>query len=135
MHHRWIILLVLFFCIPATEVFGETYRFQAFGAPSPYSVSVADYVWFDAGRGRSVPVRIHRPVTAAESDADAGPFPVILFSTGLGCGREDCAYLARHWARCGYVSVHVQHKGSDRELRHGNLQRRKGLQNWRKSAR
>ena len=55
-------------------------------------------------------------------------FPLIVFSTGLGRSRDDCAYLGRHWASCGYVSVHVQHKGSDEEVRQGNLRPRKELQ-------
>lgn len=63
--------------------------------------------WKDAARQREVPVKIYHPKTGA------GPFPVILFSHGLGGSKENYAYLGRHWAGCGYVSVHLQHAGSD----------------------
>ena len=44
---------------------------------------------------------------------------MIIFSTGLGRSKDDCSYLGRHWASCGYVAVHVQHKGSDNEAARG----------------
>ncbi|MDX2227240.1 MAG: acetylhydrolase [Verrucomicrobiae bacterium] len=66
------------------------------------------YDWKDATReGRVVPVKIYLPQDAP------GPLPVILFSHGLGGSREGYEYLGRHWAQNGYVSVHVQHPGSD----------------------
>jgi len=45
-----------------------------------------------------------------------------LFSHGLGGSRQGYVYLGREWARRGYVSIHVQHVGSDSELL-----RKKGL--------
>ncbi len=90
--------------------------------PTRYSVSVADFAWFDSQRGRTVPARIYYPGNSSER------FPVIVFSTGLGRSRDDCAYLGRHWASCGYVAVHVQHKGSDNDARQGSLRPRKELQ-------
>jgi dienelactone hydrolase len=100
----------------------------AHGSPSPdarptrYSVSVTDYAWFDSQRGRAVPARVYCPSGSSER------FPAIVFSTGLGRSRDDCAYLGRHWASCGYVAVHVQHKGSDNDARQGSLRPRKELQ-------
>jgi predicted dienelactone hydrolase len=44
------------------------------------------------------------------------PAPIILFSHGLGGSREGYEYLGRHWAGCGFVSVHLQHQGSDDQL-------------------
>lgn len=63
--------------------------------------------WHDAKRGRDVPVKIYFPKDGW------GPFPVIIFSHGLGGTRDDYEYLGRYWAECGYVSVHMQHIGSD----------------------
>ena len=63
--------------------------------------------WHDAGRKRDVPAKIYFPTEGA------GPFPVIIFSHGLGGTREGYEYLARQWAANGYVSVHLQHIGSD----------------------
>ena len=75
--------------------------------PGPSAVGTEEYTWRDNPRNRDLPVRTYYPA------ADPGPFPVIIFSHGLGGTREGYAYLGRHWASCGYVSVHVQHIGSD----------------------
>jgi len=86
-----------------------------------YSVAVTDVSWFDAGRGRTIPARIYYPSRVSER------VPVIVFSTGLGRSRDDCAYLGRHWAGCGCASVFVQHPGSDDGAKSG-LRRRRELQ-------
>ncbi len=70
-------------------------------------VSVIRYTWLDQTRGRRVPVKIYFPRRVR------GPWPVIVFSHGLGGTREGYAYLGRFWAGRGYVSVHLQHPGSD----------------------
>lgn len=79
---------------------------SAKAAPSN-AVTTAQFTWHDSKRERDVPVKIYSPVT------DAGPFPVILFSHGLGGTRDNYEYLGRYWASHGYVSVHLQHEGSD----------------------
>jgi predicted dienelactone hydrolase len=72
------------------------------------SLVVADlFNWQDAARNRPVPVKIYSPATGK------GPFPVIVFSHGLGGSREGYEYLGRQWASWGYVAVHVEHLGSD----------------------
>jgi predicted dienelactone hydrolase len=76
-------------------------------AARSFDVEVFRYDWHDAKRDREVPVKIYFPKT---SD---GPFPVIIFSHGLGGTREGYEYLGQHWASHGYVSVHLQHPGSD----------------------
>lgn len=68
--------------------------------------------WRDAKRSRTVPVKIYSP-------HGAGPFPVIVFSHGLGGSREGYEYLGRYWAAHGYVSVHLQHPGSDNSVWRG----------------
>jgi len=76
--------------------------------PVPRSeVMTADLQWHDANRDRDVPVKLYFP-----KDSSA-LLPVILFSHGLGGSRQGYEYLGRHWAGCGYVSVHMQHIGSD----------------------
>jgi len=62
-----------------------------------------------------LPVKIYYPASRAE------PFPVIIFSHGLGGSREGCAYLGEYWASHGYVSVHLQHPGSDESVWRGKL--------------
>jgi predicted dienelactone hydrolase len=81
----------------------ETYK-QATG---PLLVTMTLEDWTDAARKRPVPVKIYAPATGK------GPFPVIVFSHGLGGSREGYKYLGRHWASYGYVAVHVEHLGSD----------------------
>jgi len=84
--------------------------------PGPYGVATLDATWHDAKRDRDVPVRICYPKPLGL--AAKPTCPVIIFSHGLGGSREGYAYLGEHWASCGYVSVHVQHHGSDREILH-----------------
>src|SRR6185369_13262736 len=77
----------------------------------PFAVAVTRYDWVDAARNnRPVPVKIYAP------EKGAGPFPVIVFSHGLGGSREAYEYLGRHWASHGYVVAHVQHEGSDDQV-------------------
>lgn len=60
----------------------------------------------DAARNREVPVMLYLPEQRA-------PAPVVVFSHGLGGTRDGYRYLGRHWASRGYVSIHLQHRGSD----------------------
>lgn len=64
----------------------------------------------DPARGRDVPIKIYAP------KAGKGPYPVIIFSHGLGSSRQGYVYLGREWASRGFVSIHVQHVASDSEL-------------------
>lgn len=70
-------------------------------------VLVASEDWLDSKRARKVPVKIYAPKSGA------GPFPIVIFSHGLGGSREGYEYLGQYWAAHGYVSVHLQHAGSD----------------------
>jgi len=76
-------------------------------APGPHEVGTILYDWQDAKRDRPVPVKIYYPADLA------APLPLIVFSHGLGGSREGYEYLGRHWASHGYISLHVQHIGSD----------------------
>jgi predicted dienelactone hydrolase len=73
----------------------------------PYQVETVKFDWVDQKRERKGPVKIYYPKEGK------GPFPVIIFSHGLGGSRDGYEYLGRYWAGHGYVSVHVQHLGSD----------------------
>ncbi|HSS77524.1 MAG TPA: hypothetical protein VLV54_12365, partial [Thermoanaerobaculia bacterium] len=81
----------------------ETYE----RGPGTYAVATVSYDWTDSARNRKVPVKIYYP------EKGQGPFPVIVFSHGLGGSRDGYEYLGHHWASHGYVSVHLQHLGSD----------------------
>jgi len=71
------------------------------------AVEIQRAVWHDAKRDRDVPVKIYSPKSGS------GPLPVIIFSHGLGGTCENYSYLGENWAAHGYVSVHLQHHGSD----------------------
>jgi predicted dienelactone hydrolase len=81
-------------------------------APGADRVRVATADWRDAGRDRVVPVKIYAP------DGN-GPFPVILFSHGLGGSRDAGGEWAEHWASHGYLVIALQHPGSDASLWRG----------------
>lgn len=83
----------------------------------PFAVGTMMQVWHDASRDRDIPVKIYFP--KAEAGKDQAAFPIIIFSHGLGGSREGYSYLGEHWASCGYISVHLQHHGSDKDLLHG----------------
>ncbi len=90
---------------------------SAWSRPGPYEVAVMYYTWQDDRRRREVPVKIYYPAKGP------GPFPLVIFSHGLGGSREGYQYLGRHWASHGYVSVHLQHLGSDSAIWEKNLSR------------
>lgn len=66
----------------------------------------SDETWTDGARARAVPVRIRVP-------AGAGPWPVVLFSHGLGGSRAGADVWGRAWQASGLLVVHLQHPGSD----------------------
>ena len=57
----------------------------------------------------TVPVRLRWPDAARF----AGPWPVVIFSHGLGGTREGGTVWGEAWAAAGFVVVHLQHPGSD----------------------
>ncbi|HSU65493.1 MAG TPA: hypothetical protein VLJ39_01350 [Tepidisphaeraceae bacterium] len=97
---------VVLWAFPAA---GQTTR-PAEGLGGPHSVETLLLEWNDPQRNRQVPVKIYYPADGG------GKSPVIIFSHGLGGSREGYAYLGREWASHGYVSVHVQHVGSDDQV-------------------
>ena len=80
---------------------------QDYAKPGPHTVAEFTAEWTDTRRDREIPVRIYHP-----KDAE-GKLAIVIFSHGLGGSRDGYRYLGTHWAGHGYVSVHLQHKGSD----------------------
>ena len=73
----------------------------------PYDVADETIVLGDATRNRKIEATVYAPARGT------GPFPLILFSHGLGNSHEGYRYLGRHWASHGYIAVHLNHQGSD----------------------
>jgi len=91
--------------------------------PRDNAVQVIDQDWNDSARSRVIPVRLRVP-------PGSGPFPVILFSHGLGGSRGGGAMWGEWWSKHGYIVVHLQHAGSDEAL-----WREKGLRDAMANAR
>ena len=67
-------------------------------------ISAIDQTWTDARRGRELPVRIRWP------DGD-GPWPLLLFSHGLGGSRDGGEVWGRAWRDAGFVVIHLSTGG------------------------
>jgi len=107
-HRKLIVLTVLILLVrSAAADSAATAPNSSYSQPGVAAVAVATYDWHDTVRNCTVPAKVYYPAEGA------GPFPVILFSHGLGGSREGYGYLGRQWASHGYVSVHVTHIGSD----------------------
>ncbi|MBI5830911.1 MAG: acetylhydrolase [Armatimonadetes bacterium] len=94
----WLCAFLLAGCAQA-----EPYRAEA----GPITPVYLDLDWKDTARDRQVPVRLWYPKEGP------GPFPVIIFSHGLGGNRQAYAMHSQHWTSWGYVVCNVQHLGSD----------------------
>ncbi|MBN2577868.1 MAG: hypothetical protein JXB10_02670 [Pirellulales bacterium] len=86
-----------------------------------FPVETIRQVWQDGARGRPLPVKIYLPLAAE------GRFPVIVFSHGLGRSCEDYAYLGNAWASRGFLTIIMQHPGSDESVWRGTLRPKKHL--------
>lgn len=100
------ILSLLLFPIQPTLLAREDAEPPFKQEPGPAKFTVLDRVWHDGARDRDVPVRVYLP-------EGKGNCPVTVFSHGLGGSREGYVFLGESWASHGYVSVHLQHPGSD----------------------
>lgn len=81
----------------------------------PMQIAIARGEWFDVNRGnRKIAYKTYCPV-----DSHAGPYPVIIWSHGLGGSREGAGFISRFVASHGYVVIHIQHPGTDSTLWEG----------------
>ena len=82
----------------------------------------ADETWHDPSRKRDLPLRLRFP-------AVPGPWPVVLYSHGLGGSRDGGDAWGTTWQAAGVAVIHLQHPGSDTEVL-----RSSGLAGLRKAA-
>jgi len=81
----------------------------------PNQISITRGEWFDEKRnGRKVSFKAYCPV-----ETHKGPFPVIIWSHGLGGSRDGAGFISRFVASHGYIVVHIQHPGTDSTLWEG----------------
>jgi len=119
MHRLVSLLLIVAAALAAPSTFAADFGARAMPGPDRFSVSAAE--WRDAARDRVVPLKIYAP------DGN-GPFPVLLFSHGLGGSRDAGGEWAEHWASHGYVCIVLQHVGSDESLWRSSVS---PLERWR----
>lgn len=100
----WLCLLI---GLAAEQGFARQY--DPLKKPANVSSKPIDVDVVDAERKRNIPVRIFLP-------KEKKPAPVVLFSHGLGGSRTNSNYLGEHWSARGYVSVFMQHIGSDESV-------------------
>ena len=81
----------------------------------PLPIAITRGEWFDEGReNRKVAYKVYCP-----TDAKEAPFPVIIWSHGLGGSRDGAGFISRYIASHGYIIVHIQHPGTDSSLWEG----------------
>ncbi|GAB3250629.1 alpha/beta hydrolase family protein [Chitinimonas naiadis] len=96
-------LMLLLVCLSLPVSAGE------YPAGTAGKVDITLDSWHDPARDRDIPVKIYRP-------EGPGPFPVVLFSHGLGGSREGGRLWGAYWAAHGLLAIHMQHPGSDKAV-------------------
>ena len=76
-----------------------------------------DGAWIDSARGRPLPWRLRLP----SQPGQRGPWPLVLYSHGLGGNREGGAVWGQAWADAGIAVLHLQHPGSDTDTLRGGM--------------
>jgi pimeloyl-ACP methyl ester carboxylesterase len=74
--------------------------------------------WTDQKRQRTLPIKIYRPTDVKKY---AAPYPVLIFSHGLGGSVEAAPYLGKALSDAGYICFFVQHPGSDDSIWRSHL--------------
>ncbi|WP_051711189.1 alpha/beta hydrolase family protein [Andreprevotia chitinilytica] len=100
-------LFALLFLVAATLA-----RAEGYAQHGPLQVRTVETSWTDPARQREIPLKLYVP-------EGNGTYPVILFSHGLGGSRDGGAAWGKHWASWGFISIHLQHAGSDKAIWRG----------------
>jgi predicted dienelactone hydrolase len=103
---RFLCPLALFSLSAWAQAGASNQPYDPLAISSKESVHTVDLTVHDTVRKRDIPIRVYLP-------QENTPAPVVLFSHGLGGSREGNAFMGYHWAARGYISVFIQHPGSD----------------------
>jgi predicted dienelactone hydrolase len=90
-------------------VAGSAAAYDPLAVPDGQAREFRDLDVIDGERDRTVPIRLFLP----RDGRATAPFPVVLFSHGLGGSRKGCGFLGEHWSQRGYAAVFVEHPGSN----------------------
>lgn len=77
-----------------------------YGRPGGRQVDRVSVEIDDPDRNRRIPLKLYVPVGSDR-------IPIVVFSHDLGRSREAGRVWGEHWASHGYLSIHLQHPGSD----------------------
>lgn len=77
----------------------------------PHAVSVSDVVIHDPQQARDIALRVAYP-------ADAGAYPVVIFSHGAFCYPQNYAVVTDHWVSHGYIVIAPDHLDSPNNRQH-----------------
>lgn len=81
----------------------------------PMPIAITRGEWFDDARhNRKISYKVYCP-----TETGKGPFPVIIWSHGLGGSRDGAGFISRFISSHGYIIVHTQHPGTDSSLWEG----------------
>lgn len=81
----------------------------------PRQIFIEKGIWHDPARNdRAIPYKVYLP---QESSSD--PWPLVVWSHGLGGSRDGAGFISRYIASHGYAVVHIQHQGTDSSLWEG----------------
>ena len=97
--------------------------------PAVSAVDIERGSFVDDARDRDIPYLAYWPENAS------GPLPVVIFSHGLGGTRDAAPYFGKALAGAGYLSLHIQHAGSDRGAAGNFTSREEARRNIRASLR
>ena len=99
-------ILLVFYCTHSCFAQG----FKASDENGPFEIrQIEEYIIKDHDREREIPIRIYYP-------QGQGPFPVLVYSHGLGGSYKTKRYLADFLTSHGFVCIHLTHYGSDSSL-------------------
>lgn len=104
---RVIIAVFVFVVIGGTfsvpTVFSQALDSAFYEETGPFQVETVDSITIeDDQRQRDVVTRAYFPV-------GEGPFPVIVFSHGMGGNKDVFGAISMHWASHGFVAIHPTH--------------------------
>jgi predicted dienelactone hydrolase len=102
-------LAPFFLCALASAACGHDtlYKFD----PGPLEVKVIDELTFhDAVQVRDVRIRVLYP-------DGVGPYPVVVYSTGMFCFPQMYDLVTRHWVSHGYIVLQPNHLDSPNNVR------------------
>lgn len=104
----------------------KTAQYDPLAVPAGFEPQILDMTITDRSRKRDIPIRVYLPAVHS-------PAPIVIFSHGLGGSCKGNGFMGRHFSARGFVTVFIQHPGSDIAVWQG-VPLRERMANMRKAA-